>query len=542
MTATSMASKTVADIAASFGFTKVPVIDKILPVKNLPFHGFATSDQADVTEKLTLDSKNELTIDTKCIGVEDENPLMIKNFCAKSSYLDTFTWAASDSTNALLWNSYVSPCMFVVTGGTSQNFINGTPMFICNQMFEFWRGDIIFDFKIVCSKYHRGRLRFSWDPVGDVANVPSNTQIVFNHIQDISEETFVSVRVPYIQRTSYLKTPESLTDIYHGTTARAADTSDTVNGILTVRVMNEQTSPISSADISIMVFVRAADNIEFAAPKEINEDLNFFTVQGDVTQEVTLGEPSNVDTNVNLVYMGETIVSLRELLQRCNHHITWNDVIPISKSEFHYNYMSRRPIYRGFDPNGVHTATGPVSAITKPFNFVTNTPYHFISSCFLGERGSFTWKLNVDSLQFKTISAGRCRELLVANRYDPSWAVFGTNVDNSIVAAEFSIKKKTAFGTSVMNQKTNTGVSINAPMYSIFTMLDTAPSSRNLGNTHTITSKDTITFDWITHEESRHDEIDYDTNTFYFQVGPDYAPVFFLNVPLLYEYTPPVAI
>lgn len=539
MTATSMASKCIADVAASFGYTKVPIIDKILPFKNLPFHGLATSDQADVTEKLSLDSKNELCVDNRAIGDFTENPLMIKNFCARSSYIDSFVWSATDSANALLWNTYVSPNNFAVTAGTSQNFINGTPMFLVNQMFEYWRGDIIFDFKIVCSQYHRGRLRFSWDPVGDVANVPSNTQSVFNHIQDITDETFVSIRVPYVQRTSYLKTPAILTDTYRSTTALAADSSDTVNGILTVRVLNEQTSPILSADIHVMVFVRAAENIEFAAPKEINEDINFYAVQSG--EEVTMGAPSNVDKNVNLVYMGETIVSLRELLQRCNHHISWNDVIATSQSEFHYNYMSRRPLYRGFDPNGVNTATGPVSIATEPFNFVTTTPYHLISPCFLGERGSFTWKLNVDSTQFKSISAGRCRELLTAAKYNPSHAVFDINVNNSIAAAQYSTKKKTAFGSSLMNQKTNTGVSINAPMYSIFTMLDTSPDTRTLGNVNTSTSSDTITFDWLTHE-AVHEEIDFDMNSFYFQVGPDYSPVFFMNVPLLYEYVPPTAV
>jgi hypothetical protein len=148
----------------------------------------------------------------------------------------------------------------------------------------------------------------------------------------------------------------------------------------------------------------------------------------------------------------------------------------------------------------------------------------------------------VDALQYKSISAGRCREILSAAKYNPSHAVFNINVNKSIAAAEFSIKKKTAFGTSLMNQKTNTGVSVNAPMYSIYTMLDTSPATRNLGNTNTATTTDTITFDWITHEESGHAEIDYDMNTFYFQVGPDYSPVFFLNVPTLYIYDPPTAV
>jgi hypothetical protein len=544
MTATSMASQVVADVAASFGYTKVPVLERILPMKDLPFHGLATSDQPDVTEKLTLDSKNELTIDNTAIGDPTKDSLLISKFCMHNSYLTAFTWEAADSSNALLWNAYVSPTMFVSTAGTSQNFINGVPMFIPSRMFDYWRGDIIFDFKIICSQYHKGRLRFSWDPVGDVAFVPSNTQTVFNHIQDINESTTVSLRVPYMQRTSYLKVPESLSATYFDTLALPIDTSDSVNGILTVRVMNEQTSPVSSADIRVLVFVRAAENIEFAAPKQIADDLNFYTVQSDFddAQEVVMGAPSSVDPNVNFVYMGESIISFREMMQRCNHSITWRATIFNSASAMDIAYMNRRPLYRGFDLNGVHSAIRPVATTSGPFNFVTTSPYHLISSCFLGERGSITWKINNDTSQMHTINVSRSKKILVANNYNPNINGFSIGLTTDAVAKNSSQYSLTNAGSNLTNQKTNAGCSVNVPMYSIYTMLDTAPISRTLGLTNVATTTDTVAVSWVAHEEGASVETQMQfASNMYFQTGPDHSLVFFLNVPVLYEYASPVA-
>jgi hypothetical protein len=542
MTATSMASQVVADVAASFGYTKVPVLERILPYKNLPFHGLATSDQPDVTEKLTVDSKNELTIDNSAIGDPTKDSLLISKFCMHNSYLTKFVWAASDASDALLWNSYVSPTMFVSTPATFQNYINGVPMFIATRMFDYWRGDIIFDFKIICSKYHKGRLRFSWDPVGDVASVPSNTQTVFNHIQDINESTTVSLRVPYIQRTSYLKVPESLSSTYFSDLALPPDASDTVNGILTVRVINEQTSPVTSADIDILVFVRAAENIEFAAPKQISEDLNFYSVQGDFDneQEVVMGAPSNVDPNVNFVYMGESIVSFREMLQRCNFSYCMNDIVSSSISEYVSMFLNRRPLYRGFDPLGIHQAIGPVSTVAEPFNYVANTPYHLISSCFLGERGSITWKINCDCVRFKSIEVKRCKQILSSARYSPSNSsnVFDMNQSRSKVANEMVNRSFSNFGLSLMNQKTNTGVSANCPMYSIYTMLDTAPKTRTQGLTNVATTTDTIGVSFVNFQSETEDS-EHEKTDFYFQTGPDHSLVFFLNVPTLFEYITP---
>jgi len=538
MTATSFAATAVSSIASTFGYTKVPVIGNIQAFKNLPFHGLSTSDQPDVTEKLSLDSKNELTIDNTVIGDTQEDSLCISNFVQRSSYLDQFTWQASDAPGTLLWNSFVSPVLFSQTIQTYQNIIQGTPMWLASTMFNSWRGDVIFDFKILCTKFHRGRLRFSWDPTGNISNTLNSTSMVFNHIMDITEDTSVSIRVPYIAATSYLDVSKDLADIYYTTVPLVSTSLAGVNGILTVRVLNDQTSPVAAADIVIMASVRGAENLEFANPQQIDDTINFYTVQ---SEEITMGAPSSVDSNVNLVYMGETIKSFRELMQRCNHSITWGEVISNSITQVKSVWSNRRPLYRGFDPQGVHQAVGNQSALTEQFNFVTTSPYHLITSCFLGERGSITWKVNNDALAPTSITLSRSNRLLVASGYNPKTPTnHYTVTDTSWYSANVALFNETNFGMSLTNQRTNTGVSVNIPMYSKYTMLETKPSARTLG-LYPYTTQDSFHTSWVSQE--------FDTTTpgvgsisFYFQCGPDHSLVYFNNVPSLYIYNNPTPV
>jgi hypothetical protein len=535
MTATSIAADAVSNVASLFGYTKVPVICDVQPRKNLPFHGLATAEISDCTERLCIDSKNELTIDNGAIGAEQRDPLLIENFVQHKSYLTNFTWQSSDVAGTLLWNSYVTPYLSNVTVDTGQTVVNGTPMWLIANMFDYWRGDIYFDIKIICSQYHRGRLRISWDPVGDIANTSDSSTEVYTTIIDISEGTNATLRIPYCQRTAYQKVPSDPTSTIYGTTPLAKDASDTVNGIITVRVLNEQTSPVTSADITVLVSVRGAENLEFASPKEINEDLSHFTVQSGLQgdKEITFGGSSSVDKNINLIYMGEKIVNMRSLLMRCNQTLTREEDASNAKTEYKYSTMNRRPIYRGYDPDGIHTALEIVGAGSHAYNFVNTTPYHLLSPCFLGERGSFTWKVDYDAYTSTSIMISRPKTLLNSANYDYN-SVNTTLLSKDQAAQTFSQRDHTNSGALLINQRTQTGISFNAPQYSIISFLETTPTKRVKG-LDGISGDDAIRYTYVS-KESSHSEVDVTYFKYLFQAGPDYSPVFFLNVPTLYFY------
>lgn len=532
MTATSVAANKVADVAKLFGYSKVPVVEDTKPYKNLPFHGLAVSDISDATEKLTVDSKNELTINNRCIGDPMADNLLVSHWVQRNSYFQNFTWQATDAAGTLLYNFYVHPLVGRGTVSTYQTTTNFAPVAIPALSHSYWRGDMIYDFKIVCSRYHKGRLRFSWDPVGDIANTANSLTEVYTQIVDISEQTFVSIRVPYNQRVAYLKTPSSLSTTVGSVSPLAKDSSDTINGILTVRVLNEQTSPIDSADISINVFIRGADNLEFAAPKEISQDIAFYTVQAE-DETLTMGELSNTDPNLNLVYMGEKISSLRELLMRSNLSISYSFLEDANGERLETIVMNRRPLYNGFDTNGIHNAVSIASVGDKLYNFVKTTPYHLISSCFLGERGSFTWKFNYNGFQPSSAYVERDHTVLNKSNYLPVESAYLSN-NNGTTANIFNTTIKTNAGSLLINERTNTGISFNAPMYSQYTCLDTSPATRTEGLVN-VSGSDSIRSHYID-KNYKQRGTDYYVSNFYFNVGTDYSLYFFLNVPSYYIY------
>lgn len=533
MTATSYLADKTADIAKLFGYSKVPVVDDTKPYKNLPFHGLAVSDISDATEKLTVDSKNELTINNTCIGDPCSDNLLINTWVQRNSFYDDFTWQSTDVSGTLLYNVYVHPMVGRYTTQTYQYVHSFTPVAIPAMCFEYWRGDMIYDFKIVCSKYHKGRLRFSWDPVGDVANTADSLTEVYNQVVDITETTYVSIRVPYNQRVAYLKTPASLRTTVASISPLAKDSSDTINGILTVRVLNEQTSPITSADITINMFVRGAENLEFACPKEVDSGVNFYTVQS-YDEELTMGELSNTDPNINTVYMGEKVSSLRELLMRTNYHRYMKQTLDANMNLERFRF-SRRPLFPGFDVNGAYSATSLSSSGAKNYNLVKVTPYHIISSCFLGERGAYTWKVDCNSMIASDQSISRRESILTDAGYLTSINSISIDgsTDNELSYNYSTIGTSSGFG--LVNEKTQTGLSVMAPMYSRYTMLDTTPNSRTEGRTN-VTVTDSLDHDVLLPEKTVASANEYIAWKYMFNVGTDYSLVYFLNVPSFFEY------
>jgi len=545
-TATSIAANAISKTASLFGYSKVPQIENSKPFKNIPYRSLPTSDISEPTDKLTIDSKNELTIDTRVVGNSEGDQLNINKISQRNSYLTRFDWDASDASDTLIWNSYVTPYLSGLLSQTDQTLVAGTPLWLGAQMFEYWRGDIIFEFKIICSKYHRGRLRFSWDPTGDVANTTNSITEVYTHVHDIGDGDIVSIRVPFTQRTAFLRDPNFITTTLYGDTPLLPVNNDTVNGLLTVRVNTEQTSPVASAQIQVLVFVRGAENIEFAGPRDLSQKLAYFTVQSEEIEEIILGEIVKSDDNLNLVYMGEKVTSYRELLCRANLHSINEFRAYALVNTLEQRVFPRRPIFPGYDTGGTSEALGITSGLSESYNWVKHVPYHLISSCFLGERGSLSWTFDTSSAKPCSVSVSRNQLLLPSGNYDNgesySWDFESTTISQTSATSSEVMRKTinsnfSSFGESLNHTRTNQGVSINAPMYSQFTMLDTNANTRTQGALKVRTTTDSLQCSILS---VLTDEIANDPEYFavksYFNVGPDYSLVYFLNVPVLYHY------
>jgi len=552
-TATSYAAGAVADIAALFGYTDVPVIDDVHAFQPKAFPNLAATDIGMPIEKLTLDSKNELSIDPKIAGANVDDELVISSFVTRESYIFNSTWAATDVSGSSLIFSKITPNLMgteVITGAV---VTYGTPMNHVAKCFKYWRGDIIYRFKFICTKYHRGRVRVNWSPFGDIGTLGDYTTESYTRIIDITEENDVEFVVPFTQPTSFLKTSPHLGNQVKQSDVNTGGIGEFHNGTLTMRVLSEQTSPVTSADIKILVFVRGADNLEFSCPVDISSKHSPYVVQGDCYDDDTsmyeLGvKPSVADNNINLVYMGESISSLRTLMRRKARYLrlSRDQLYTLDLRCVFYSTLGRLPMYPGFDPSGINEATGLAVATTHPYNFVAWNYTTWFSTCFVGNRGSYNYVIHpytpTDVLSLEVARSDEIHSNFTDNLVRQYSAISQTvNFERDFVNSDvFSMGMS---GTSLLSQKNLAGATVSLPSYSRFKFLGNNVMSRTKGTSVDETDVDSfVTMATVEYINGASNDLQFNQDM-YVSCGTDFSLVFFLNVPVIYVYNSiPVAV
>jgi hypothetical protein len=543
-TATSYAAEAVSEIASLFGYTDVPVIDDVHAYVPKPFPNMAATDIGHPIEKLTLDSKNELTIDPKIAGADVSDELLISSFVTRESYIFSTSWSATDTINTSLFYSRVTPRLQATESITNGDTIYATPMSHVARCFKYWRGDLIYKFKFICTKFHQGRVRINWDPRGDIASSGDYTTETYTRIVDISEENEIEFTVPYTQLTSYLNVDTSIGQVFGSSGILTTAVGSKYNGLLTMRVLNQQTSPITTADIDILVFVRASDNMEFCAPVDLDNTISPYAIQGDFDSGNTqfdLGtKPSTTDPNTNLIYMGEHVSSLRQLMRRSSMYRRINETanVVLQRHCTMRSVLGRSLAYPGYDTYGYNTAIGLTSAVSEPYNWVCWTYTTWFSTCFVGSRGSYHYYVNGSYLQgSNAVTVARSTEthtssnFLITNFDDPGTG----NLDYERRVCDGENQSLGMTGLNIVNQRTMAGNNTSVPMYSRYKFLSNSVLSRNNGKLDDESNSDSIAITMLypTNADLSSDHAHLDI---YASAGTDFNLIFFLNVPVLYHY------
>lgn len=444
--ATSMAMSLASNIASLFGFSKPVELNRTI-VSMQTTGPLSTSNTVDNSVKLSLDSKQELTIDPRAFGLSTSDEMEILHIASTESYLTDFVWDPGNSQPAgtILWNSVVDPLLFNSTAVAPPDIpeVNLTAMAFAALPFEFWRGSIIYRFQVVCSAMHKGRLRVVYDPEGEVSfldptSITPEYNLGYNLVVDISETKDFEVSVGWSQATSYrehasLDTPPvDLFDInpvpYRSSEQRFG------NGVLGVYIVNELVSPSASADsVSVIVSVRAGPDFEVGVPTskflnrlryrtisnvnapealiaEATEDIQPQSSEisspigaiagGEATnpispaETVVLSDKSSLVSHTNSIYFGETIRSFRTLLKRysLNEYMVApnGEAGTIRMIRFYRTAMPQEP---GFAAKADAANSVPVIISTKPYVYGYLTPLRYLTSGFVAWRGSIRWKV-----------------------------------------------------------------------------------------------------------------------------------------------------
>lgn len=274
--ATQLAANAIAGVARIFGFSRPVILQDVEPYRPTLLGNMANTNVGDSSVKLTLDAKQELTIDPRTFGLGGMDEMSVKSIACRESYLTSFPWAKSAITETLLWNTEVSPVLWSM----NSTEIHMPACCFAALPFKFWRGVMKFRFQIVASAFHKGRLKITYDPSYPFSN-EYNTN--YTHIIDLAKERDFTVDIGWGHERSMVghRSP-GFSAVPYREIPIGADPLNEGNGILSVYVVNDLTTPNSTAnnDVAVNVFVSAGDNFEVYDPDAADmEDLVWFAPQ-----------------------------------------------------------------------------------------------------------------------------------------------------------------------------------------------------------------------------------------------------------------------
>lgn len=421
--ATQIGARAVGSIAQIFGFTNVPVIADVAAYQPMNAPMLASGHIGTPVQKLTLDPKQELSLDPTLHGLRSGDELSIPYIKKKESYVGSGTWATADAVDKLLWCCRITPDLLqqanIVNAGSTTvgQRVYHTPLSYMSQMFYNWRGSLVIRIKIVATKFHKGRLKISYDPRADITSANPDVNTVYTKIVDIGEEDDIEIEIPYHQDTPWLLVDKSLVPNWN-TTGALPNRIGTDNGVLTVRVLTTLTAP-ASGSIKVLAFVQGGDDFELANPSDhigaegSNRVPSFFALQAeDITSVVptrhVLGEKANPHPDRYAQNFGEAINSLRCLAHR---HMTmdtiWTNTMAADSTTVIGKILRIMPYTPGFDPawtsftqaNKVVAASG-----NAPYAFNTMSHLAYIAGMFLGYRGGANFVLTPGVDRYGNIS------------------------------------------------------------------------------------------------------------------------------------------
>jgi hypothetical protein len=477
-TATEVGANTVAGIARLFGFSNPPVISDVAPYQPKSFHAFSNVDTSMPIDKLTIDPKNEITVDPSVTGGPSEDEMNIDYVIKHPSFVQGTLWSGSQAPDALLWSTRVSPNYILETqigtfGGQNYFVRNHTPLSYVGECFSKWRGTIVYVLKFVKTKYHAGRILVTWDP-NDVTS--SDETVNYTRLIDIQQHDEVEIAIPF-------KAPTLWRDcIANSSFTNGGGYPPTLgvagNGTLSIRVNSVLTGPAANPSVDILVYTKAGDDFKYSVPRDIRDDLNRFQLQG---AEVISGAASEDQAQeVEVCTVGEAITSLRTLV----HRTTLVDVQtcgnPRTGPSSYYgpgakgllNYYEWIPRGSGYDLAGRDLLLN-VKNSNQSYGNIQRTHFlTWLSWMYAGARGSVNHHFNVDpngaSQPSLAILNRRGRFLNLPVPRNTSTELVTTLVPGLLSDVSRNWHPNGSQGMTLTNTATQAAIAANVPFYSSY--------------------------------------------------------------------------
>eukprot|EP00918_Siedleckia_nematoides_P034996 GHVU01076075.1.p1 GENE.GHVU01076075.1~~GHVU01076075.1.p1 ORF type:complete len:533 (+),score=10.97 GHVU01076075.1:126-1601(+) len=333
--------------------------------------------------------------------------MSIAHIVAHESLCHTFPWSLAAGAETCLAQVRVDP--YFVRSQSNAIYMTSTA-YACRP-FNYWTGTLNFRFQILCSGFHKGRLRIVYEPTY-LGSGATEYNVNYTKIVDISETRDFVVSIPPCQATQFMQRlgEGNIGEMYTTGTALTAYT-DRGNGMLGVYIVNELTAPApTSDDVDLLVSISAGGDFEVADPTsdlanlvlapqsqpdavdisclnfESTEDIDVGDGQSPVGEQDLMIQNMANSADLSKVFFGETIKSFRAMAKRFYYFTDYGYGPDLPITAFSAR-ISAFPYNRGGVPNAVNGST------TGSYNFCNTTMLNYLSFAYVGWRGSLRWKV-----------------------------------------------------------------------------------------------------------------------------------------------------
>jgi hypothetical protein len=538
--ATELIASGVGAVARIFGYSRpIKPLDKTQVIV-AGASNMAVTNVQDSSRKLTVDVRQELTIDpVLSLQTTNKDPMAITTISTVPALVASFNWQTNQVEGYTIGYIMVDPAIAYMTLNHQQPGNTGlvlSPMGAASIPFSYWTGDLVYDIVVVCSRFHRGRLLIQYDPLKVATPVtPTEVNTRISYELDISTSKVHRVTIQPTQTTTYMETylPNNILTAtnLHMSGVSSPPFDHIGNGYLTFTILNNLSAPVTPTNTgacSILVWARTGDNFRVNKPNDFVKRLSPITLQsGNLDQEI--GEPvgsGTIDSMVDLMYMGESIVSFRQLCKRYTLTFVDNN---LQEGALHDMKVIRPayPFYRGMGRTSIMPNETTGAAV--PYNYTATTWYQYTSLMFAGTRGSIRYKI------FPAIQYSYTGGWIGSAYWEPEGvhAYSNTTQDgNGTMDKRWTFQSSGHTGMEVVNATVNSVMEVEIPyqtnkIYSTVRSQTIAPEFNNLVYTGQ------SMFEGAT-----------GTDRFfgYSAAGEDYTVIFFRGLPMMtYETTFPVA-
>ena len=409
-TATQIGAGAISKLAGLFGYSRPKDLTATDVFVARPTQNMVNCDVADQTVGMTVNSKSELSIDPRVIGMDnDMDELSVKSIASKWTLAKTYAWNNTDEPDTVLVRESICPTMLSDVIIAAEPRLHLTACGFAALPFRSWHGSIEVRVQIVCSNFHRGRLRFQWTPEESLSQ---SIQLGYNHVVDICDSKEFHLKLPYAGGEGF-KEVESVADLSLTNFQQLKH-----SGRLKIIVQNKLVCP-SVEPVQILVWVRGGDDLVFANPdfSVINETSVAVPIppplSGDIkapplrvhrtvedleqqsqaitgeweSEEIITFFDDSIHANYDLTYFGDPIRSFRPLLKRYQYTTTLGlDAAPATNQYNQYAaFIPMYPQMQGYNLNSSWTVQNGAAGVNVTKTHLAN----YLEVCFLAKRGGF---------------------------------------------------------------------------------------------------------------------------------------------------------